>query len=220
MLRLIALATLFALTASHLPSAETPNKWDAEIAKFEKQDAEMSPEKGQNLFVGSSSVRMWKLKESFPEHACINRGFGGSQLKDVVHYVDRIVLPYEPRVIVLYAGDNDIGAKRTAEDVHADYRLFVKRVREKLPQTKIVWVSIKPSPKRWALRDVALAANKLIQQDIAAGMGDVYVDVWTPMLGDDGQPRAELYLADQLHLTPAGYELWNKLVLPHLASGK
>lgn len=219
-MRFILMAAVSLLTTNELWSADIPNKWEAEIAKFEKQDAEMSPVKGQNLFVGSSSVRMWKLKESFPEHACINRGFGGSQLKDVVHYVDRIVLPYEPRVIVLYAGDNDIGAKRTAEEVHADYRTFVKRVRDKLPQTKIVWVSIKPSPKRWALRDVAMAANKLIQQDIAASQGDVYVDVWTPMLGDDGQPRPELYLADQLHLTPAGYELWNKLVLPHLTSGK
>lgn len=217
---MILIAVVSLLATLPLWSAEVPNKWDAEIAKFEKQDAEMSPEKGQNLFVGSSSVRMWKLKESFPEHACLNRGFGGSQLKDVVHYVDRIVLPYEPRVIVLYAGDNDIGAKRTAEEVHADYRTFVKRVREKLPQTKIVWVSIKPSQKRWAMRETAMAANKLIQQDIAAGHGDVYVDVWTSMLGDDGQPRAELYLADQLHLTPAGYALWNKLVLPHLASGK
>ncbi|HET6422070.1 MAG TPA: GDSL-type esterase/lipase family protein [Planctomycetaceae bacterium] len=220
MVRCVFFTTFSLLMAGGLPAADTPNKWEAEIARFEKQDAAMPPEKGQNLFVGSSSVRMWKLKESFPEHVCINRGFGGSQLKDVVQFVDRLVIPHEPRVVVLYAGDNDIGAKRTAADVHADYRRFVDRVRERLPQTKIVWVSIKPSGKRWALREEAMAANALIQKDIAAGKGDVYIDVWAPMLGDDGLPRPELYLADQLHMTPAGYAVWNKLVEPHLYSGK
>jgi lysophospholipase L1-like esterase len=216
-----ALMALFSLfVCGDLWSADAPSKWEAEIAKFEKQDAEMPPEKGQNLFVGSSSVRLWKLKESFPEHICINRGFGGSQLKDVVQFVDRIVIPYEPKVIVLYAGDNDLAAKRTPEEVHADYRTFVDRVREKLPQTKIVWVAIKPSIKRWEIREKGQAANAAIRADIEKGRGDVYVDVWQPMLGDDGMPRAEFYLTDGLHLTPAGYAVWNKLVAPHLYSGK
>lgn len=206
----------WAVSTTSVLAAEGANKFEPDIVKFEKQDAEMPPAKGGNLFVGSSSVRMWKLKESFPEHECLNRGFGGSQLSDVVHYVDRIVIPYAPKVIVLYAGDNDIGNKRTATQVHADYLTFVQQVRAKLPETKIVWVAIKPSIKRWALRDVGIAANEAIRADIAAGKGDAYVDIWGPMLGDDGLPRPELYLADGLHLTPAGYAVWNKLVEPHL----
>ncbi len=216
-MRWALLSLLGILSTAELPTAEGANKFEPDIVKFEKQDAEMPPEKGGNLFVGSSSVRMWKLKESFPEHTCLNRGFGGSQLADVVHYVDRIVIPYAPKVIVLYAGDNDIGNKRTAAQVHADYLSFVTQVRATLPETKIVWVAIKPSLKRWALREVAIAANDAIRTDIAAGKGDVYVDVWGPMLGEDGMPRPELYLADGLHLTPAGYAVWNKLVEPHLS---
>ncbi len=220
MLRCSWIALCWTIVCGALFAADAPSKWEPDIAKFEKQDAEMPPAKGENLFVGSSSVRMWKLKESFPEHVCLNRGFGGSQLKDVVQFVDRIVIPCEPRVIVLYAGDNDLAAKRTPEDVHADYRAFVDRVREKLPHTKIVWVAIKPSIKRWEIRDKGQAANAAIRADIETGRGDVYVDIWQPMLGDDGMPRAELYLADGLHLTPAGYAVWNKLVVPHLYSGK
>jgi lysophospholipase L1-like esterase len=214
------IALFWILSCGFLFAADTPSKWEAEIAKFEKQDADMSPAKGGNLFVGSSSIRMWKLKESFPEHTCLNRGFGGSQLKDVVQFVDRIVIPYEPKVIVLYAGDNDLAAKRTPEDVRADYRAFVDRVRKRLPGTKIVWLAIKPSIKRWSIREQGQAANAAIRTDIEHGRGDVYVDIWQPMLGDDGMPRAELYLADGLHLTPAGYAVWNKLVAPHLSSGK
>lgn len=220
MSRLGMIALFWVMSCGSFFAAEAPSKWEADIAKFEKQDAEMPPAHGQNLFVGSSSVRMWKLKESFPEHACINRGFGGSQLKDVVQFVDRLVIPYAPKVVVLYAGDNDLAAKRTPEDVHADYRKFVDRVREKLPQTKIVWVAIKPSIKRWEIREKGQAANAAIKADIEKGRGDVYVDIWQPMLGDDGMPRAELYLADGLHLTPDGYAVWNKLVAPHLDSGK
>ncbi len=217
MFRWALIPLCWTLSATAVVAAETPSKWEAEIAKFEKQDAEMPPVKGENLFVGSSSIRMWKLKESFPEHTCLNRGFGGSQLADVVKFVDRIVIPYAPKVIVLYAGDNDLAGKRTPEQVHADYLAFVQRVRAKLPETKIVWVAIKPSIKRWSLREEGQAANAAIRADIAQGKGDVYVDVWTPMLGEDGLPRPELYLADGLHLTPAGYAVWNKLVEPHLA---
>ncbi len=211
---MIPLAWIFAATV--LPAADAPNKWEADIVKFEKQDADMPPAKGGNLFVGSSSVRMWKLKDSFPNHVCINRGFGGSQLADVVQFVDRIVIPYEPKVIVLYAGDNDLAGKRTVEQVHADYLSFVEQVRAKLPMTKIVWVAIKPSVKRWAIRDKGLAANAAVRAEIEKGKGDVYIDIWQPMLGEDGMPRTELYLADGLHLTPAGYAVWNKLVEPHL----
>lgn len=216
MLRYACVSLLCFFAVTPLIAADVANKFEPDIVKFEKQDMETPPAKGGNLFVGSSSIRMWKVKESFPEHPCLNRGFGGSKLSDVVHYVDRIVVPYAPKVIVLYAGDNDIAGKRTADEVHADYLSFVKHVRAKLPDAKIVWVAIKPSVKRWSLREEIQRANDAIRADIAAGKGDVYVDIWGPMLGEDGLPRTELYLADGLHLTPAGYAVWNKLVEPHL----
>jgi lysophospholipase L1-like esterase len=217
----LALAVLLiGWAVSPVAAAEEPvDKWEPAIRAFEEQDVKSPPMKGANLFVGSSSVRMWKVGEAFPGVPCLNRGFGGSQLGDVAKYVDRIVIPYQPRVIVLYAGDNDLAKERTPEQVRDSYREIVAKVRGALPETKIVWVTIKPSPSRWKLREEALKANALIRAEIAAGKNLVEVDIWDAMLGSDGTPRTELFVKDQLHLSPAGYAIWNERVRPQLAPG-
>ncbi len=199
------------------PKPPEADRWEPAIKAFEDHDRKAPPAAGANVFVGSSSVRMWKLDPSFPKHAVINRGFGGSQLGDSVKYADRIVIPYQPRVVVLYAGDNDLNAGQSPAAVFANYRAFRDKVHAALPETKIVFVSIKPSPSRGKLREQALEANRLIREEIAQGQSQVFVDVWTPMLGEDGMPRAELFLKDQLHMNDSGYEIWTKLVEPHLA---
>ncbi|MBC8116718.1 MAG: hypothetical protein H7062_20175, partial [Candidatus Saccharimonas sp.] len=185
---------------------------------FEDQDLNTPPAAGANVFVGSTSIRMRKLDGSFPKYTDINRGFGGSQLSDSARYAERIVIPCKPRVVVVYAGDNDLNAGKTPEAVFADYRAFCDKVHAALPETKIVFVSIKPSPKRWNLHEKALEANRLIREEIARGKGQVFVDVWTPMLGEDGMPRAELFVKDQLHMNESGYEIWTRLVESHLAA--
>lgn len=193
-----------------------PDRWEAAIKEFETQDAAKPPVPGGNLFIGSSSIRLWRLAESFPGHPCVNRGFGGSQLPDSVRYAERIVLPHRPKVIVLYAGDNDLAAKRTPEQVRDAYVDFVAKIRKALPETKIVWVSIKPSPKRWAIHELGQQANALVKAAQQSDPNSVSVDVWTPFLGSDGTPRRELFVKDELHLSPAGYEIWATLVRPHL----
>jgi lysophospholipase L1-like esterase len=208
-------AAVFAV-GSVFGQAEAPDRWEVAIKAFETQDAAEPPPKGANLFVGSSSIRLWKLAESFPDRTCINRGFGGSQLHDVVRYVDRLVLPHRPRVIVLYAGDNDLAQKRTPEQVRDDYVAFVAKIRAALPESKLVWIAIKPSPKRWALKDAAIKANELVREAQRADRHSVYVDDWQPLLGNNGLPQPELYVKDELHLSPAGYEIWTALVRPHL----
>lgn len=208
-------AVVFGVNAP-VAAQEAADRWEKSITAFELQDRESPPAKGGNLFVGSSTARLWKVDEAFPEARCVNRGFGGSQLADVVNYVNRIVIPYRPSVIVLYAGDNDIAKERTPEQVRDSYRAFIGKVQAALPDTKIVWITIKPSPKRWELREQSQAANALIRSEIAAGKNQVEVDIWAAMLGENGQPRPELYVKDQLHLSAAGYELWNDRVKPHL----
>ncbi len=198
------------------PKPAAADRWEPEIRKLEEQDQKSAPPIGANLFVGSSSIRLWKLETSFPKHACINHGFGGSQLADSARYAERVVMPNKPRVVVLYAGDNDIASGKSPATVRDDYRIFRDKVQAALPDTKIVFVSIKPSPSRWKLREKALEANRLIREEIAHGKGQVFVDVWTPMLDQDGMPRAELFLKDQLHMNDSGYGVWNKLVEPHL----
>ncbi len=193
------------------------NRWEKEIQAFEAQDRKQAPPEGAALFVGSSSIRIWKLDESLPGVTTINRGFGGSQLADSVHFAPRIVIPYRPKLIVLYAGDNDIAAGKSPEQVFGDFKQFVQVVRKSLPETRITYLSIKPSILRWSFADRMRATNRLIKQYVDEQDDKLsYVDVFTPMLDADGMPRKELFRADGLHLSAEGYKLWASLLQPEL----
>jgi lysophospholipase L1-like esterase len=201
--------------------AEDPSaRWEPAIQAFEKQDAENPPPKDGVLFVGSSSIRLWNLNGSFPGKGYINRG--GSQIADSIAFVDRLVLKHEPRIVIMYAGDNDIAAGKTPEVVAADFATFQKKVHAKLPKTRIMYVAIKPSLKRWNLYPQMAEANQKIAEQCAADDRLTYLDIATPMLGDDGNPKPDLFREDGLHLNKKGYEVWTKVVAKHLdaASGK
>jgi lysophospholipase L1-like esterase len=213
-----ATALLLILSAGMAHAADDPSqRWEADITKFEQQDQQSPPPKNAILFIGSSSIRMWDLKKWFPDRQTINRGFGGSETADSLYFADRILLPYQPRVVVLYAGDNDIAKGKTPEQVFQDWQAFVAKVHGELPDTKIVYVAIKPSLQRWKLIDKMREANRLIAADCADSKKLAFVDIDKPMLGDDGTPRAELFLDDGLHMSEAGYKIWSDLVRPELA---
>lgn len=194
-------------------------KWEKAITAFEESDRNDSPPKNGAVFVGSSSIRMWDVKQSFPNLPAINRGFGGSQIEDSAHFADRIVAVYQPRVVVFYAGDNDINAGKKADQVEADFRRFVKRVHDMLPQSRILFMAIKPSPSRWKFIEIQRDANARIRKFCESEKNLTFVDVVTPMLGPDGQPRAELFLKDQLHMNADGYRLWTEIAKPHIEAG-
>lgn len=202
------------------PAEPKPLPFAKEIQAFVAADAKQPPAPGQVLFVGSSSIRLWDLKKSFPELAALNRGFGGSKIEDSVRYFDQIVLPYKPRLIVFYAGDNDTAGAKTAEQVRDDFRAFTAKCKAAFPATKVIFIAIKPSPSRWNKYDKQSQANALIAEDCKADPERlIYLDVVTPMLGADGQPRAELFQKDLLHLNAEGYKLWAGLLEPLLKSG-
>jgi lysophospholipase L1-like esterase len=191
-------------------------RWEADIRKFEEQDKLAPPKPGGVLFIGSSSIRRWQLDESFPDRGYINRGFGGSQIADSTHFADRIVIPYKPRLVVLYAGDNDLAKGKSPEQVAADFAAFAAKVHAALPETRIAFIGIKPSIARWAIVDKVRAANRRIASACEKHERLRFVDVDQPTLGDDGKPRGELFVKDGLHLSAAGYELWTKLLTPAL----
>lgn len=191
--------------------------WERDISAFEAADKTNPPPRGAILFVGSSSIRLWRtLAADFPDHPVINRGFGGSQLIDSVTFADRIVLPYQPKMIALYAGDNDIAAQKTPQQVLADFKLFAQKVHHQLPETRIAFIAIKPSLARWPLLEPIKEANRLVRGCCQENERLLFIDVFSPMLDTNGQPRPELLAADGLHLNRKGYELWTALIKPHL----
>ena len=146
----------------------------------------------------------------------INRGFGGSEIIDSVHFADRIVIPYAPRLVVLYAGGNDINAGKTPEQVFADFQAFVELVRAKLPDADLDYISIAGNPARWAQVDKVRTANAKIEAFIEGKPHLKFVNVFPQMLGSDGQPIPEIFGPDKLHMSPAGYKLWTDILHPLL----
>ena len=145
----------------------------------------------------------------------IQRGFGGSELADVVYRAPRLVVAYRPRLVVLYAGDNDLANGRAPEQVFNDFRSFVDVVHKSLPRTRIVWLAIKPSWARVSLLEKMRTTNGLVKAYIDKHRGLTYVDTFNPMLSPSGQPRMELLNpTDSLHLNAAGYKIWRQLLTP------
>jgi lysophospholipase L1-like esterase len=201
-----------------VPVAAQGGVWEPAIAAFEASDRSSPPPSGEIVFVGSSSIRLWDADRYFPDLTIINRGFGGSQLSDAVRYAERIVIPYKPRIVVVYAGDNDIYAGATSEEVVISFEQFVRTVRAKLPDVRIIFIGIKPSLQRWDVIERMRVVNEMIRAYAGHDDNVAFVDVDQAMLGWDEKPRGELFVADGLHLTPAGYELWAALLRPLLAA--
>lgn len=191
--------------------------WEDDIRRFEEADRVQPPPTGGVVFVGSSSIRGWRsLSDDFPGVPVINRGFGGSEMGDAVRYASRIVLPYRPRLVIVYAGENDLNAGKTPEHVVAAYDALVRQIHGELPQTRIGFISAKPSPSRWHLEDEMRRTNDLVREYAARDPRLFYIDVFSEMLDAEGQPREELFIGDRLHMNEAGYRIWREAVRPHL----
>ncbi len=211
-------APAFAQAAERKAAKEfRPDRWETAIRAFEAADKTNPPPQNAIEFIGSSSIRRWtNAPAQFPGHRIFNRGFGGSHLSDSVALADRIVIPYRPKLIVLYAGDNDINAGKPPQQVFADFKEFVRRVYRELPETRIAFIAIKPCPAREKHLEAVRVANRLIREFIAGDEKLVFLDVFTSSLTDEGRPRTDLYLRDGLHPNATGYKLWAGIVRPIL----
>jgi lysophospholipase L1-like esterase len=183
---------------------------------FETADKTSPPPKGEIVFVGSSTIQRWDTARYFPDLKIINRGISGSELVDALRYVDRIVLPYQPRLIVVYAGDNDISGGWISEQVAVTFEKFTRAVHAKLPQTRILFIAIKPSILRWTQIDRMRSTNAIIRAYCERDDRLAFIDFDTLMLGFDERPRRELFVEDGLHLSPQGYQLWTNAIRPLL----
>ena len=194
-------------------AASSFDKWERDIQKFEEADKKEMPVKGGNLFVGSSSIRLWtNLADAFPKKKIVQRGFGGSTMADLLHFADRIVLPYEPKQVFVYEGDNDLAAGKDPGTVAAEFREFVRKVHTKNPKTQVWFIAVKPSPSRAKVEAKQRQLNAEIEWWTRAHKRVGYIDVFTPMMGADGKARLELFVKDNLHLNETGYALWEKII--------
>jgi lysophospholipase L1-like esterase len=203
---------------SSAPALSGDSRWEKSIADFVALDRDHAPKPGGVVFVGSSSIRLWNdLETQFRDAPVIvKRGFGGFMMSDCTRYLDRLVIPYKPRLVLVYAGDNDLAAGRSPLDVLQQFMKFAEGIHKELPETRIAYISVKPSPARAALIPQVRATNEMIRNYVASGRNLDFIDVFTPMLGPDGQPRAELFRPDALHLNGAGYALWKTIITPHV----
>lgn len=204
--------------AATIQPADIDHRWDASLAAFEASDKANPPAAGGVLFVGSSSIRLWNgLETEFQSlPVVVKRGFGGSRMLDCTQHLHALVIPYKPRLVLVYAGDNDLADGRTPAQVLQSFTKFVDGVRESLPDTRIAYISVKPSPSRLALMPQIRRTNELIRDYIQHTGNTDFIDIFTPMLDPQGNPRVDLFRDDMLHLNSQGYALWKKVITAHL----
>ncbi|MCC6288056.1 MAG: G-D-S-L family lipolytic protein [Chitinophagaceae bacterium] len=190
-----------------------------DIQKFKQQDSLNSPAKKSILFIGSSSFTKWTdVKGYFPGYPILNRGFGGSTLSDLIRYVDDIVVPYKPKQVVIYCGENDIASSDTitAETVAQRFVTLFETIRKVYPKVQVDFISMKPSPSRERFLPKLQSANQQIKDYIATQKRAAYIDVYPYMMHEDGHPRKALFVEDMLHMNKSGYAIWQYAILPYL----
>ena len=211
-------ALLYALFLSTATAQVAPPFWN-DIVAFKKLDSVQPPPVHPILFVGSSSFTKWKdMNQYFPGYTVVNRGFGGSTLLDLIRYAYDIILPYHPKQVLIYCGENDLAYSDsvTAADVVKRFKTLFGVIRLNLPETIINYVSIKPSPRRQNIRDKVIETNKEIKLFLKKQRNAGYIDVLSPMLDAAGNPKEYYFLEDSLHMKPEGYALWGEIILPYL----
>ena len=213
----LCVVSMVTIAAAQQSAPPNPDRWEPAIQKFEAADKINPPAKGGIVFVGASSIVRWNLEESFPDlkGIAINRGFGGSEMADAARYASRVVVPYAPKVVVLYPGENDIARGVTAETVGAGFQQFYQTVHSALPSARILAIGLKPTPVRWNFIDEMRRANVMIRGFCSSHPNCVYIDVHPDMMAADGKPKPELFVSDGEHMTPEGYKIWNRLVRPY-----
>ena len=188
--------------------------YDADVRQLEDKIATLPPATDRVVFYGSSSIRLWStLSQDFPQINSLNLGFGGSTLAACAWFFERLIIPANPKSIVFYAGDNDLGDGRHPEEVYLFFCAFAEKLRSILPDLPLSFLSIKISPTRWNIAQEIQYANKLIGGEIAKNANYQYIDMTTPLLGANGKPRQEFFERDGLHLSPAGYRAWQQQLL-------
>lgn len=193
-------------------------QWETTIQQFEKMDQEDRPEPGGVLFVGSSSIAMWKdMADYFPQHRVLNRGFGGSEFSDLIYYADRVIYPYQPSKVFIYEGDNDLAAGDSPKSVLKEAKKLRKMIAKNLGRDiPVIFIAPKPSVARWNLKTEYEILNAMLKKYADKKVNTEFADVWTPALDENGEVYKHIFLEDNLHMNADGYAIWKKVLQPYI----
>lgn len=211
--------TVFALLFVILFLEDNPDplRFKDEVNSYMQADKSNPPPEDCYLFIGSSSMRMWKsLQEDFTDYPVINRGFGGSHFSDAIYYFDDLINVYKPAKIIIYEGDNDAASNKTTNTIMKDFKMLLGMIRDNLDHPDIAIISAKPSPRRWDLKEKYESLNVKFENLASKSQDLTYIDVYTFMLNDNGRPEPDLFLEDSLHMTEKGYEIWKEQIRPFI----
>lgn len=196
--------------------SQDPSRFKKEVDSLVALNKSLA-KKNAIVFTGSSSIRLWKdLQTDFPKHDVLNLGFGGSEMADLLYFIDDLVIPFKPKQVFIYEGDNDISRGRTPEEILLVAESIVKKIRMSYPSAEIIFISPKPSIRRWSLKNQYEAFNKKLQDWINSQQGVRYADVWTPMLDRNGIVLQDIFVNDNLHLNEKGYDIWTSVLKGYL----
>lgn len=210
-MRLIV-SLLFSFILSFSLLAQDPLRFEQEVKTLIEADS-LIDNTHLILFTGSSSIRMWQdLKSDFPLHPVLNRGFGGSEMTDLLYYVEPLILAYKPDKIFIYEGDNDINSGKSTEAILKTAEQLLAKIRESLPSAEIIFISPKPSIARWHLKAEYEEFNSALKLWVANQEDVQFADVWTPMFDASGKVMDDIFLSDNLHLNKKGYAIWTKVI--------
>jgi lysophospholipase L1-like esterase len=218
-MKLLPYFTLFValLPGATRVEAQQARPFDKEVAAIVAQDSTINKKK-IILFTGSSSVRFWKdVQGYFPEQNILNRGFGGSTMADLLYYTDKLIVPYRPKKIFIYEGDNDLAGKRTPEAILASADSILLIIRAKVSKkVPVYFISAKPSLARWSMKEQYVDFNQKLKAWTATRKRVKYVDVWTPMLDANGEVQKDIFIGDGLHMNKKGYDIWGQVFKPYI----
>jgi len=214
--RILFICLLTGISANAL-QAQDPTRFKGEIKTLKSKVYNFRQGEEVYLFTGSSSIRKWKnIPEYFPGKNIINNGFGGSQMSDLLHYCKDLILKYTPTKVFIYEGDNDLGSKKTSDEILATTKVLVGKIESKLPQAEIIIISAKPSLSRWPLKKKYLELNSDFKKYCESKSNLSFADVWIPMLNEEGKPIENIFVEDGLHMNSKGYDIWAKVLKKYL----
>ncbi|QGY44035.1 G-D-S-L family lipolytic protein [Maribellus comscasis] len=198
-------------------NAQDPNRFKTQVDELFNKEYNFSPHKKLVVFAGSSSIRMWKdVQEYFPNYNVINNGFGGSHFSDLIFYYDKLILKQKPEILFIYEGDNDIAGNKKPGLVKRQAKELYNKIRVDLPDTKIIFISPKPSIARENLKKEYMKLNTRLKKFCDRKKNLDFADVWYPAMDENGDVFQDIFIEDGLHMNKKGYDIWGKVISPYL----